>query len=293
MTKLHPQIWEIVLKSYRYAHDANDDNSYLQDILQVLPLSIDFNPTTDRNPLHVENYLKDYLSSLPLEDSLKVIQDVLEDDNIKRMKYDNWNYFGDFVREWRDRIIKYLEKSSIKFDEENGIFRNTKNKPILMSAYPNKDDFISSKFDDVFYNDLKQEINKCCKLGLCTSGFILSRKIIENLVIDVLRLKFPANGMGNLELYYRTDGGRFHDFSVLVEKLEEKKDEFGIDEPIITEFISLVKPFRPQSNSSAHSIITEAKEQKLKDAKVERMVELLLKLKKNLIREINSTKSGT
>jgi len=63
--------------------------------------------------------------------------------------------------------------------------------------------------------------------------------------------------------------------------------------PIVSEFISLVKTFRPQSNSSAHSIIIECDEKKLKNAKVERMIELLLKLKNNLVHESITTKTST
>lgn len=290
MNKLHPQLWEIVVKSYAFAHG---DHFYLETLLQTLQLSIQFNGIKDRREFPAKQEYLAFLRSLPQHDALIIVQDFLDDDSIQRLKFDNWNEFGDFVKTWRPRLLDYLEKSGIKYNEETRTFYTLKNKPMIISSFAGKDDFISSKFDDIFYNDLKKEINNCYKAEFWTSAFILSRKMIENLVIDVLRLKFPQSGMGNLNLYYRPSDGRFHDFTVLLKNLEDKKDEYGVDKQIITEFISLVKPFRPQANSTAHSIIMECNEKKLVDAKVERMVEYLLKLKNNLINEINSTKTST
>jgi hypothetical protein len=112
--------------------------------------------------------------------------------------------------------------------------------------------------------------------------------MIENLVIDVLRLKFPQSGTGNISLYFRVDGGgRFHDFTILLKNLEDKIDDFGVDKHIIQQLLPLVKVFRPQSNSNAHSIIIIGDEKALLAANIERMIALLLKLKQNLIFELS------
>ena len=158
--------------------------------------------------------------------------------------------------------------------------------PFQRAYVQNRIAFFSWVFDDVFYNNLKKEINSSYRFGLFTATFVLSRKIIENLLIDVLRLKFPQNLENNRFLYFRSKGRRFHDFTVLLKNLEDKIEEFGVDKYIIEELLPLVKVFRPQSNSKAHSIIIVGEEKNLIDTKVERMVELLLKLKKNLINEL-------
>jgi hypothetical protein len=253
----------------------------LPKLLEALPLTADFTATEDD--------LLSFLNSLSLEDGLIVVRDALEEDNIRQMDNDNWNYFGDFVKHWRGNIIRYLEQGGIKYDEANRTFYTSKNKPIVIGGSVSKPEFISSTFDDVFYNELKREINSSYRCRLFTATFVLSRKMIENLVIDVLRLKFPQNIGDNLTLYYRAKDGRFHDFTVLLKNLEEKIDDFGVDKCIIEEFMPLVKVFRPQSNSKAHSIIIVGEEKDLIDAKVERMVELLLKLKQNLINELRKT----
>jgi len=159
-----------------------------------------------------------------------------------------------------------------------------------------KEELIKSQFSDLFYNNLKKEINLSYGYELFTAAFILSRKMIENLVIDVLRLKYPANIPGNLDIYFwqdpkRIQSGRHHDFTVLLKNLEEKQDDFIIDKGIIVEFLRLVKVFRPISNANAHSIIMITEEKNLLDAKIDVIVELLLKLKRNLEHEADKARS--
>lgn len=117
--------------------------------------------------------------------------------------------------------------------------------------------------------------------------------MIENLVIDNLRLKYPANISGNLDIYYWQDPkglkpGRLQDFSVLLMKLEEKKDEFLLDKDLVETFLSLVKPFRSKSNAKTHSIIMIADKDELRKSEIDQMVGLLLKLKYNLEHESKS-----
>ena len=103
-------------------------------------------------------------------------------------------------------------------------------------------------------------------------------------MIEILRLKYPPNQPGNIEIYYYVKDQRFSDFTVLIKNLEDKKDDFGIDKEIISEFISLVKPFRPRANSNAHSIIITSNEEDVLTYNIQKMTALLLRLWNNLKR---------
>jgi hypothetical protein len=70
-----------------------------------------------------------------------------------------------------------------------------------------------------------------------TSVVILSRKMIENLIIEILRKKYPQKVKGNLDIYYNKNERRFHDFTMLVKNLEVKKKDFGPDENTLSKFI--------------------------------------------------------
>jgi hypothetical protein len=129
---------------------------------------------------------------------------------------------------------------------------------------------------EIVYDQLKNEINKAYKFGLFTSAVILSRKIIEDLVIDILRSMFPESI--NLNIYYNIEENRFHDFSLLIKNLEKRKNEFPLDKENLTEFISLVKPFRPFANSNAHSIVKISDEKQLLAFQIPKMIALLSRL---------------
>jgi len=55
---------------------------------------------------------------------------------------------------------------------------------------PNSELLITSKFDDIFYVSLVSEINDVFRIGKLTATMVLIRKLFENLVIDLLRIKY-------------------------------------------------------------------------------------------------------
>ncbi len=137
---------------------------------------------------------------------------------------------------------------------------------------------VDMEFEDVFYNKLRDEINDAYKMGLFTSVMLLSRKLFENLLIEILRIKYPPNQSGNLEIYFIKNGQRFQNFTVLLKNIEDKKSDFTVDEPLITEIISRIKPFRKDANSSAHSIIIVSDEKDILENDISQISALLLKL---------------
>lgn len=145
-----------------------------------------------------------------------------------------------------------------------------------------KDILIDLKFGNAFYDNLKREINLVYKFGLYTSAAVLSRKLIENLLIEVLRKKYPPNKPRNLNLYYVKKKRRHHDFAILLDNLEKKKSSFGVDVDMVSKFISLAKPFRPATNATAHSIIEESNKDEIVKHKIPQMISLLKTLKENL-----------
>jgi hypothetical protein len=176
------------------------------------------------------------------------------------------------------RFIEYLNENGIQYDKSAKIIR-TKGEPTVQIFPATRGDLIETKFDNVFYDNLAQEINLAYKLGMFTSALILSRKIIENLVIEVFRAKFPRSKTRNVNLFYDKKKRRFHDLSYLIDKLEikNKKNAFGPDKQAISKFLSQVKPFRTSANSNAHSIIENPKHDDVAHSNIQYMVALLAK----------------
>lgn len=135
--------------------------------------------------------------------------------------------------------------------------------------------------DDYYIKGHIKEINKAYTYGCYTSVFILTRKVIENLIIDILREKFPPTSIDNKELYYSINQRRFKDFSVILENLRNKKYDFelGKDKTIDRLYSRAVK-FKDDANDATHSwynlIETSAE---IDDLGIQSLIELIKALK--------------
>jgi hypothetical protein len=218
---------------------------------------------------------------LSLEDGLIVIKDLLENYEVKHP--DNWNYHGDYVRNWRPQLIEYLCDNGIIYNEGEKNFSLTSGEPIILIVpIGQSSNLIDLDFNDVFYNELRDEINKAYQMRLFTSVMLLSRKLFENLIIEILRMKYPPNKSGNLEIYYFVKDKKFQNFSILLMNIEKRKGDFTVDEHLITEIISLIKPFRKSANSNTHSIIIVSDENDISKFDIPRISALLLRLYSNI-----------
>jgi len=134
----------------------------------------------------------------------------------------------------------------------------------------------SNDYPWVFYKPLEREINACYSAKLFNACVLLSRKIIENLIYNLLRSKFSKN----IELRWNTGKNRPHDFAILIDNLKQKKNQFNQEEQtFVDKFIKLCKPFKRDANSKAHNIM-EYVERKVEidDMKIPEMIQMLLNL---------------
>jgi len=266
IVRIHPKIWKHVLKIYQ-RHYRKD----YQNVLLALSLEQDV-------PSLKFSDLESFFGELSIEDGLKIIWDILENEDVKLDEYNNWNFFGDYVRDWRSQLLGYLRENGIEYDESSKTFRYIEGGIIPITKKIRGEPLLDIEFKEHFYDSIVDEMNRAYESELYTSVMLLSRKLLENLVIDVLRIKYPPNISGNLEIYFIEDKGRFQDFTVLLHNLEERKEDFGLDEDLIKEFVSLVKPFRPRANATVHSIIITSDETEIGKFNIRKMVALLNRL---------------
>jgi hypothetical protein len=95
------------------------------------------------------------------------------------------------------------------------------------------------------------QVDRAFNVGILPAVQILSRKLLEDLVIDILRKKY---GPPRLELYFGKGKRRFQGFELLLRNLSDNLGDFvgspGLDLPLLKR----VDTFREQGNSSAHSM---------------------------------------
>jgi hypothetical protein len=141
--------------------------------------------------------------------------------------------------------------------------------------------FINYESTNYFISGHINEVNKTYTNGCYTATFILIRKIVENLIIDILRYKFPEKReRKNKELYYNIPQQRLHDFSIVLENLYKKRIEFGIEgKGVIERFFQLVKILKKDANDKTHSWfhLVESKTE-FDDINVTQIFQLIIKL---------------
>lgn len=146
-----------------------------------------------------------------------------------------------------------MEDGSLIWKDEN---------PIIHEHYI---DLKEEELPDSFYYDLIINIDKCYSFGVYSAVRILNRKLLENLLIDLLRKKF---GMSEINLFFDTGKKRFYDFNVLLKNVNAKLDDFKpISAALDSELLKKIDKFRDLANSSAHTIELHIKKEELDDDK--------------------------
>ena len=139
---------------------------------------------------------------------------------------------------------------------------------------------IDYETEDYFKKGHVKEVNRAYSKGCYTSVHILARKIIENLVREILSTKFPPTTKDNKELYFDTSQNRFRDFSVVLRNLYDKRNEFAPEKiKIIERLYKQAKKFKDDANDATHSwyyLIQTQKE--IDDLNLQSVIELIKSL---------------
>jgi hypothetical protein len=153
--------------------------------------------------------------------------------------------------------------------------------PLTVPAIP---DYLSIQvFPDEFYKVLAQNINLAYRYGLYTATMVLIRKMLENLLIDILRKKY---GMNNLDLFFDRQHGRFRMFNELIKNFEGKLQDFKYIEPKIDDVLNELKNLREDCNAAAHSLGKEIRLKKddldgIRD-KVNFLISMMIRIYNNI-----------
>lgn len=221
---------------------------------------------------------------------------------VTQTAYDNWNG-GTFYHCLHIRVPP-SSYGHIADDQQACEKRLLEKAQILLRPYPNhilnqvcitptlSETKVSVQFENKFieatwipndfYKKLFDEINRLYAYNFPMSLSVLIRKLLENLIIDILRKKY---GTSELSLYYDPSKHRFHDFSTLLKNLKSKKTDFNyITSSLNDHFIHDLNHYRETGNSAAHSIDVNLTTERLEGdkEKVNYIVQLLLRILQNI-----------
>lgn len=113
---------------------------------------------------------------------------------------------------------------------------------------------------DSFYPDLISEINACYQTSSYNATVVLSRKLLENILIDVLRARF-GTGAG-MHLFFQKDRSQFDSFSTLIDNFKQEIEHFqALSDAADSDLIDDLHKVRHRGNGGAHSLEKEITEQ--------------------------------
>lgn len=132
---------------------------------------------------------------------------------------------------------------------------------------------------DHFKSGHINELNKAYTYRCFTAVFVLLRKIIENLIIDILRAKYPDSKREDKELYFDITHGRFNDFDVILRNLYERRNDFGAENKAVERLYALARGLKSDANDKAHSWyhLVES-ESEVENLNVVQIIELIKRL---------------
>ena len=170
---------------------------------------------------------------------------------------------------------KLLSGLSILYNNSNNSYYVEDSFKNKIQISPLKSDLISTQFSNLFYTNLKNQINLSWKLGLFLSSLILSRKIVECLLIDILIKKYPRHqGINNAQIYTDIKTGHYRNFVDILEELKNRKKDFVPLDKDITKLLSLIRPFRGRANTATHSLTEKPSQHDIETHKIQEIVEL-------------------
>ncbi len=114
-------------------------------------------------------------------------------------------------------------------------------------------EYIKYETINPFIKDHVDEVDRAYTFHCYTSAFILCRKIIENLLIDIIRKKYPKIEKKHVEMYFDTTQGRMKDFSIIIKNLRERARDFDPDCKLLERILTKSEKFKGDANDKTHS----------------------------------------
>jgi len=279
---LNKRIWVLVERLYITCYDAENFLKVLQqdDIEYTSEIYASFGSTKGLYTfMSEENYTFAYFMELiPTYKYLSILQKIVFDPKIKATANDNWNYYGELIRNWYPDLIDLLKLAGVQVD-----YGSKKLTFPEVELPVEKKDYLPDGFGDIFLDYIRKEINEAYKNGWYLSVMFLSRKILEVTVVRVFEVVFPKlknknYSSDNHGLWYDTARGRYHNFETLLDNLKLKAKDFQEDEGLVIEFITLVRPFKDESNKNVHFDYKIPDEQYINQWRIPKIVGLARRL---------------
>ncbi|MDO8528375.1 MAG: hypothetical protein Q7S06_00600 [Nanoarchaeota archaeon] len=178
----------------------------------------------------------------------------------KREGFSVWGLLDDKDRDsLKDKNIQVI-KTKVSSHQKS------KNIPSFIT-YPTGNKFLKAHIE---------EINRCYHAHGYTASFIIIRKVIENLIVEIIKKKFPNKTKQDKEIYLNFDTGHTRDLSEIIDNLRKKSTSFDPDEKqLVQRILSLSEKFKNDANDKTHSLYHISSKKELDDSNPQQILDLI------------------
>ena len=281
---IHKRLWVYLERLYITAHDKVKFKELLKrhEIEYNNPLYTDFNNTISLYTfMSVEDYsFADFMQTVPSYKYIDLISEIIFDSKVRATRTDNWNYYGEKIKKWIPIVVDLLQLNNIAIDWHLKKLVCKKEDEIELKA-----DFLPYCLSDPFLDYIRKEINETFKNGDYLSVMLLSRKLLESMLIRIFEVVFPKISSGkykprNHSLWFNKDRNQYHNFETLIDNLKSKAKIFKEDKDLILEICSIIKPFKDETNRYVHNDFKIPDLTYISSWKISRIINLVRKVYK-------------
>jgi len=142
---------------------------------------------------------------------------------------------------------------------------------------------VTYKTDNKWVKALVNEINKTYTFGCYTACFVLSRKLLENLLIhNIVMKKYSGTSLCDKQMYYDTGRDKYHDFSRILSNLRKNAKDFGVSQGLLNRICQLSDAYKETANEMTHSIYHKARKNEIDDNNIQEIIDLIIILESKI-----------
>lgn len=258
---LNSRVWVLAERLYVHCHSADRFLQLLKDFdidYAEFDYAEVFKLTKGKYMFMSEDNFAfaQFMQLVPSYKYLPLLERIVFDPNVKATTDDNWNYYGEKTKKWYPALLDLLALAEVEVNEADHKLAYTivdqADVPIAAGS-----DYATQPFGDMFLDYIRKELNESYAQGLCLATMFLARKLLETSLIRVMETVLPKfvgkdYSGENHSLWFDKSKGKYQSLGTLLENAKAKANVFAEDKPLLHEFITLVKPFKDETNICVH-----------------------------------------
>jgi hypothetical protein len=185
---------------------------------------------------------------------------VFFDEALKEASFENAMHFLKSIDVTNEFINSVPEDKSIEMDSKK------LDQMVVMAIYETSDVLLKNHID---------EVNRAYNCKCFTATFVLCRKVLENLILNILQEKYSSKTREDRAKYFDLNNGRNLDFGILLKNLRNSATDFIPKNKLVERICQLSECFKDEANDMTHSLYHIASKKEIDENKFQNILDLI------------------